>query len=133
MNAKFEKTKDELDASAENAWQSMKLALHECADALLIEKQQPRKNWLSAKTMQLIDEKKSAYHLWLRYRKEGAQIALKKRKEGANMALIKDQEQGHQKKQSDPWQKYRATANACRKSVRQDKKTYWKEMSEALT
>ena len=45
----------------------------------------------------------------------------------------KDKEHGHQKNPSDPWQKYRATVNACRKSVRQDKKAYWREMSEALT
>ena len=51
----------------------------------------------------------------------------KKRKEGAQMALRKekDKEHGHQKNPRDPWQKYRATVNACRKSVRQDKKAYW--------
>lgn len=69
MSAKFERAKNDLDAPIENAWLSLKLALHECADALLIDKQPPCKKWLSAKTMQLIAEKKSAYHLWLRYRK----------------------------------------------------------------
>ena len=70
VSAKFEQAKSDLDAPTENAWLSLKLALHECADALLVDKQQPCKNWLSAKTMQLIAEKKSANHLWLRYRKE---------------------------------------------------------------
>ena len=109
----FEQAQAVLDAPVENSWQSLKDALHECA--LVNVKQQPRQQWLSAKTMQLIEDKKCAYHLWLLYRKEGAQMALRKEN---------DQEHGHQNNPTvtDPWQKYRTTLNACRKSVRLDKK-----------
>ena len=88
MSAKFEQAQADLDAPVENNWQSVIDALHECADALLSVKQQPRQKWLSYKTIQLIEDKKCAYHLWLRYRKEGAQMALRKEK---------DKEHGHQK------------------------------------
>lgn len=117
MKEKFESTRDELSDNSEIAWQQFQSAMQVCGDGLLIAASEPRKPWLSPRTLELIERKQFAYRELLSTRKEGAIMALRKEHGNENI----------------PQQKYyRKAVNLCRKSVRQDKREYWRQSSEAL-
>ncbi|BDA47039.1 probable craniofacial development protein 2 at N-terminal half [Coccomyxa sp. Obi] len=118
VNQQFDSSRHELSRSPEIAWQQFQSAMQVCGDDLLIAASQPHKPWLSARTLELIEKKQIAYRELLSTRKEGAIMALRKDHGNEKIPLSK--------------KKYRTAVNLCRKSVRQDKREYWRKMSEEL-
>ena len=94
------------DSTPEALWQHYKSGLQRCADALLRRETQPRAPWISDKTWSCVQHKQDSYK------------------------AFKHAESDHEK--SVLHRQYRQALNDSRRSVKSDKRAYWKGKAIAL-
>ena len=94
------------NSTPETLWQQYKSGLQRCADALLRKEDQPRAPWMSDNTWAYVQSKQDSYKALKHAESEGEKSSLQKQ--------------------------YRKALNDCRRSVKADKRAYWKAKAVAL-
>ena len=104
---------------------------------LLLEPTVAQKSFLSVATLDLIEQKKVAYLRLLDWRRSGGKDQRPQQSHRCSLEWSRKKEQGHknpskERGHKNPQQIYREILNATRKSVKEDHRAHWKNLSERL-